>query len=440
MSFNHPEMITPYEVPVIDEQPRNLIIVVRADPIICGHSTEARNLAEAAISDGWDSAHIVTWPMEHLRASGLPLKPESSIMPYSEGITVHRPEPVGGYKVLDGRHLSAMTGKIVELARHMDGEVVLMSLYLAPHADVTARAAATLARVCPNTQVTTIAEAVGSDITDVVRNALADGDPGAAANLLATYLDHDRPVAVSAYTRDEIVRCAADLDTTMQTRFAEELAERVRISFPAIDASAYLAPEREPEAMAEVMAKRQVEQGRYLLFLSRLAPAKGADDLIHAYRASSACRRLPLLIAGNGPHEATLRELIGEDPWIRLLTDVGDEEKPYLLAGAAGYVLPSKPRPEFVETFGIAIAEKMLAGGGVVITTETGGIPEATGGHCLTIEPDNIADLRDKLDQLMAMPADAREQLIAEARAYAMQFDRAAVLRNLIEAAAAAAA
>jgi len=30
----------------------NLIILSRADPIICGHSTETRNLAEAAIAEG----------------------------------------------------------------------------------------------------------------------------------------------------------------------------------------------------------------------------------------------------------------------------------------------------------------------------------------------------------------------------------------------------
>ena len=34
------------------------------------------------------------------------------------------------------------------------------------------------------------------------------------------------------------------------------------------------------------------------------------------------------------------------------------------MAGSAAFVLPSKPRPEFTETFGIALVEKMLSGGG----------------------------------------------------------------------------
>ena len=65
-----------------------------------------------------------------------------------------------------------------------------------------------------------------------------------------------------------------------------------------------------------------------------------------------------------------------------------DDEKPYLMAGCAAFVLPSKPRPEFVETFGIALVEKMLAGGGPVITTDTGGIGEAVGDTALIVPVD----------------------------------------------------
>ena len=59
------------------------------------------------------------------------------------------------------------------------------------------------------------------------------------------------------------------------------------------------------------------------------------------------------------------------------------------MAGCAAFVLPSKPRPEFVETFGIALVEKMLAGGGPVITTDTGGIGEAVG-DCALIVPVDV--------------------------------------------------
>jgi hypothetical protein len=74
---------------------RRLVIVVRAGSVICGHSGEARNLAEFALTRGFHDVRIVTWPIEQLSAVGLPLKPIDSVLPYSNGITVERPEPVG---------------------------------------------------------------------------------------------------------------------------------------------------------------------------------------------------------------------------------------------------------------------------------------------------------------------------------------------------------
>jgi len=74
---------------------KRLVIVVRADPVICGHSGEARNLAEVALTRGFDDVRIVTWDLETLRAARLPLKPLDAVMPYSDGITVERPGAVG---------------------------------------------------------------------------------------------------------------------------------------------------------------------------------------------------------------------------------------------------------------------------------------------------------------------------------------------------------
>ena len=112
--------------------------------------------------------------------------------------------------------------------------------------------------------------------------------------------------------------------------------------------------------------------------------------------------------------------------------DVDDDEKTFLMAGSAAYVLPSKPRPEFVETFGIALVEKMLAGGGPVITTATGGIPEAVGEHATIVpigDPMSIAQALD--DAILRTTAEQRAALADAARAYAMQFDRVNVFDQL---------
>ena len=88
---------------------------MRADPVICGHSGEARNLAEVALTRGFDDVRLLTWPIATLQAAGLPLKPLDRLQPYSDGITVERPDAVGDYRVPDGRHLAGLVGRLVEL-------------------------------------------------------------------------------------------------------------------------------------------------------------------------------------------------------------------------------------------------------------------------------------------------------------------------------------
>lgn len=409
-----------------------LVIVVRADPVICGHSVEARNLAETALERGFDEVRIVTWPIDRLEAAGLPLKPLDVVLPYSEGIHVERPEPVGDYKVPDGRYLAGMVGRLVEL--FTDGvPTVCLSLYLSPHTLAVTEALHAAWGTGLPVEVTTIAEAVGSDVTNVVRGTV-DGDRfGAAAQILSSYLSQDVCVAVSEYTRDLIIASADEVDRLHGTRYAEQCRERIAVSYPAIDTDAYL--DLDDAEIDRLLALRGLQRDNYVLFLSRLTDAKGVDDLIHGFEQSHLPDDVALVIAGRGPSEGALRSLAAASPLaarIRFLDDVGDAEKPYLMAGCAAYALPSKPRPEFVETFGIALAEKMLAGGGPVITALTGGIGEAVGDHALIVPVDDPAAIASALDSavLEMTPAERREAATA-AREYALQFDRRRVFDAL---------
>jgi len=412
-----------------------LVIVNRADPVICGHSVEGRNLAEAALERGFDEVRIVTWPIDRLEATGLPLKPLDRMLPYSAGIIVERPEPVGDYKVPDGRWLAGITGRLVEL--FTDGvPTVCLSLYLSPHTIAVTDAVRAAWSTGLPVNVTTIAEAVGSDVTNVVRSCVEEGRFGAAAHILSSYLAQDHCVAVSEYTRDLIVAAASEIDAFHGTRFAEQCRERIRISYPAIDTSQYL--DLDPDLVDGVLAARGLERGGYVFFLSRLTKAKGVDDLIAGFERTPANARLKLVIAGRGPDAAWFQRLAAASPLadrILFLDDVDDAEKPYLMAGCAAYVLPSKPRPEFVETFGIALAEQMLAGGGAVITTETGGIGEAVGDHAFIVPVDDPDAIAAAIDQALALPAEERAARAERARAYALQFDRMAVFDRLFDAA-----
>lgn len=413
-----------------------LVIVVRADPVICGHSGEARNLAEAAIRRGYDEVRIVTWPLDALDA--LPKKPLDSVLPYSPGIFVERPDPVGDYKVPDGRYTAGMVGRLVEL--FTDGTpTVCISLYLTPHASVVMEAMAVARSLGTEPDVVTIAEAVGSDITNVVRSCVAEGRFGAAAHVFASYLGHDHCVAVSQYTKDCIVAAADEVDVRWGTTFATQCRDRVGISYPAIDGSVTEAAEQD---VRYALARRGLERDGYVLFLSRISPEKGVDDLIEGFARSTASDLVDLVIAGNGPALGELREQARRSPAaarITFLDDVDDAEKRLLMAGCAAYVLPSKPTPAFVETFGIALVEKMLAGGGPIVTTATGGIPEAVGDLAITVPVDDPAAVGAAIDHaVLEMTAAERARRARAAKSHALQFDRMNVFDLLMDGANAA--
>lgn len=410
---------------------RRLVIVVRADPVICGHSGEARHLAEAALLRGFDDVRIVTWPIEALGA--LPLKPLESVLPYSPGIVVERPEPVGDYKIPDGRYTAGMVGRLVEL--FSEGvPTVCISLYLSPHASVVMEALAVCRAAGRDVAVRTVAEAVGSDVTNVVRSCVEGGNLGAAAHVFTSFLGHDVCVAVSEFTKERIVAAAEEVDVRWGTTFAAQCRERVAISYPAVDAFG-AAPQ--PDELAAVLERRGLQPEGYVLFLSRVTAEKGVDDLIDGYVRSAARHRVRLVVAGTGAaledcrrHAATT----GLGDRIVFLDDVDDAEKHALMAGCAAYVLASKPRPEFVETFGIALVEKMLAGGGPVITTATGGIPEAVGDSATvvpTCSPDAIAAALDHV--VLELGPDERRRNAESARRHAERFHRTRIFDALIQ-------
>lgn len=401
---------------------RRLVIIVRADPVICGHSGEARNYAEVALQRGFDDVRILTWPVPALEAAGLPLKPLDSLLPYSEGITVERPEPVGDYRVPDGRYIAGLVGRLVELLAEGVPTTVL-SLYLMPHTNVVNEAVAAARAAGFDPQVRTVAKAVGSDVTNVIRNCLLEDRFGAAVQVFTTFLASDDLLAVSQYTVDEIVSAAAEVDARCGTAFAEQCRRRVRVGYPPIDTSAYLDPD--PAAVHDALAARGLERDGYVLFLSRVARAKGVYDLVTAF-AQATCRdRVRLVVAGTGPALEHVQAMALEDDRITFLTDVSDEEKPLLMNGCAAFVLPTKPEHDFVETFGIALVEKMLSGGGPIITTTTGGTGEAVGPHAVIVEAGNVPALTAALDDVvLGVDAEGRARAAEAARRYAMQFDK----------------
>ncbi|MEV4089700.1 glycosyltransferase, partial [Nonomuraea fuscirosea] len=278
--------------------------------------------------------------------------------------------------------------------------------------------------------VRTVAKAVGSDVTNVIRSCLREGRFGAATVLFTTFLANDEVVAVSEYTRQEIIASAEQVDARCGTTFAEQCRRRVSVSYPPIDSSAFLG--LDPARTDAALERRGLSRDGYVLFLSRVTRAKGVHDLIAAFGRTRCRSRVKLVVAGTGPALEQVRALVAGDERVVFMTDVDDQEKALLMRGCAAYVLPTKPVPEFVETFGIALAEKMLAGGGPIITTMTGGTMEAVGDTAVIVAPEDVTGLAAALDRVVLdMSPAERGDLERRARARAMRFDRAAVFDDL---------
>ena len=155
-----------------------------------------------------------------------------------------------------------------------------------------------------------------------------------------------------------------------------------------------------------------------VLFVGRLTPHKGVDRLIEALPSGAR-----LLIAGSTGHDAQpperdypllLRHLAAEHD-VAFLGPVPDEVLPSLYRQAAVLALPSVHRTCYgrevrvSELLGLVVLEAM-ASGTPVVCSRLGGLPEVVQ-HDVTgflVEPGNVAELRERLAQLLHDPGLAR--------------------------------
>jgi glycosyltransferase involved in cell wall biosynthesis len=155
-----------------------------------------------------------------------------------------------------------------------------------------------------------------------------------------------------------------------------------------------------------------------VLFVGRLTPHKGVDRLIAALPPGAR-----LCIAGSEGHDPNppecnypllLRQLaVGRD--VDFLGPVPDDLLPSLYRQAVVLALPSVHRTCYgreirvSELLGLVVLEAM-ASGTPVVSSRLGGLPEVVH-HGLTgflVEPGNVAELRERLAQLLHDPPLAR--------------------------------
>ncbi len=145
-------------------------------------------------------------------------------------------------------------------------------------------------------------------------------------------------------------------------------------------------------------------EGHYSLFVGRLSPEKGIITLLQAWKK---IKKIPLKIAGDGPLEKQVKNIITRDNLypVEILGRLNKNDIFNLMKNAIFLIFPS----EWYEGFPMTIAEA-FACGKPVVASRLGSMTEivedgVTGVH---FEPGNSDDLADKVQWLLDHPDKCR--------------------------------
>jgi glycosyltransferase involved in cell wall biosynthesis len=222
-----------------------------------------------------------------------------------------------------------------------------------------------------------------------------------------------RVLADSSSTRDDIVR------------FLHVPAERVDV----VPLGVGTAPRSTALLEAEVRARHELGQRRYVLSVSAKRPHKNLLRLLDALALIPPARRPALVLPGYPTwHEPELRshaQELGIAADVRFPSWVDADELEGLYAGAACFVFPS-----LYEGFGMPVLEAMQRGVPVACSDRSS-LPEVAGDAALMFDPERPEQIAAAIEELLSDPAQA-ERLRAAGHARAARFSWEATARGTI--------
>lgn len=178
------------------------------------------------------------------------------------------------------------------------------------------------------------------------------------------------------------------------------------------------------DEIAAWRADAGVPDGPVVLYVGRLVPEKGVEELLRAWRLLAesapldAMRHDPpptLMAIGDGP----LAGAVEATPNARLLGPLARERLPVAYAAADALVLPSIPTPRFREPWGLVCNEALHQGTPVIATTAVGAVAGGLvrdGETGLVVAPNDPPALAQAIGRLLGDSA-LRARLGAAGRA-----------------------
>jgi len=142
---------------------------------------------------------------------------------------------------------------------------------------------------------------------------------------------------------------------TMVITPGEQVRQEVIARFQLSPDRVVAVPEAAAEWLTPVEARPELP---YFLFVGTIEPRKNLPLLLEAWREVRKRHAIDLVVAGRRRADAPV---IPEEPGLRLLGEVPDEQLPGLYSGATAFVYPS-----LYEGFGLPVVEAMQCGACVI--------------------------------------------------------------------------
>jgi glycosyltransferase involved in cell wall biosynthesis len=214
-----------------------------------------------------------------------------------------------------------------------------------------------------------------------------------------------RVIAVSAHAAEETVRLLGIA------------REKIDVVYHGVDPDFHPRPE---ETVAEFRARRGLPD-RFILFVGTLEPRKNLIRLVEAFSRLGHSGLKLVLAGGRGWYYEAIFDRVEQ---LGMLDDVifpgyvPAEELPLWYNAATVFAYPS-----LYEGFGMPVTEAQACGA-PVLTSEVSSLPEAAGDGALLVDPEDVAQIVEGLQQLLADRAlrdSLRERGVAHARALTWQ-------------------
>lgn len=197
--------------------------------------------------------------------------------------------------------------------------------------------------------------------------------------------------------------------------------EKVHVTYPGIKDTVTITPHIYP--MQEMQNKYGISK-EFILFVGTLQPRKNIARLVEAFsillmKKGHTDSPLQLVIVGRKgwQFEELLKspKKFGVEDRVKFLDFVSDEDLTVLYKNALCFAFPS-----LYEGFGLPVLEAMKMNCPVV-TSNVSSMPEAGGDGALYVDPNDVEDIAQKLDQIVSSPK-LRQQMIEKGKEQVKKF------------------